>query len=169
MNRILLISIFCLLASVVFSQRTEADSLSMVDVAADTTLQDDLTVLPLNEAINAAIAENHDILIAEKETERAENNNFIGNAGLLPSLTANGGYNWNLKNTNIEFATPVQEPINRENAESSTLNGSIMINYTIFSGLSRFYRLNSLQRSDQRQANPTDSGKYRVSGNPAVF
>lgn len=107
--------------------------------------EESLPVLKLESAISAAIEENHEIRISEKETEKSGNRAFIGNVGLLPSLNASGGYNWNLKNTNIQFATPQQDPINRENARSTGLNGAIMLNYTIFDGLSRFYRLNSLR------------------------
>lgn len=104
-----------------------------------------LPLLKLETAITAAVLENHDVRIAEKEAEKAENRTFIGNVGLLPFLSASGGYNWDLKNTNIEFAVPEQNPINRKNARSTALNGALMLNYTIFDGLSRFYRLNSLQ------------------------
>ncbi len=107
--------------------------------------QDSLPILTLENAIEASIAANHEIIISRKEAEKASNNNFIGNADLLPSLNANGGYTRQLTNTNIEFASPQQEPINRENARSTALNGSLKIDYTIFDGLSRFYRLNSLQ------------------------
>lgn len=131
MTRFLIILLAWILAIPVFGQ--------------DISAEGPLPLLNLEEAITAAIAENHDVRIAEIEAEQAENRTFIGNVGLLPSLNVDGGYTWELKNTRIEFVSPEQEPINRDNARTTGLNGAILLNYTIFDGLSRFYRLNSLR------------------------
>lgn len=113
--------------------------------AAAAQTMDTLQVLTLEEAILTALKHNHNIRIAQYEAEISENNATIGNAGLLPSLGVEGSYTKNVQDVKTTFANPQIDNISQENAESSTLNGSVVLNYNIFSGLGKYYQFTSLQ------------------------
>ncbi len=107
--------------------------------------QKDTVILTLDEAVNKALEENPDIIIARNEADIAKNRATAGNAGLYPSLSLNGGYQVQINNTRMEFALPQQPPIDREGAQSSTLNASATLNYNIFGGLGKYYMYRSLK------------------------
>lgn len=106
--------------------------------------QPDSALITLEEAINRALEDSPDIVVARNDQEIAANNQNIGNAGLLPSLSLNAGYQEQLNNTNIEFASPEQPPINRDGARSTTYNASVQLNYNLFGGLEKYNRYQGL-------------------------
>jgi outer membrane protein TolC len=103
--------------------------------------------LTLDSALATALDQNFDIKIARNDQSVAANNARPGNANLLPTLTINGGVNYTNNNVNQEFATG--EQINQDGAESIRSNGSIDLNYVLFSGLGN---LNTLKRLNQLQS-----------------
>lgn len=125
----------------------------------------DFPQLTLEQAIQDALAQNHNIIIARNDEEVARNNVSIGNAGFLPRLNLTGGYQQSVNNTYIEFQGEMP-PIDRDNAQSTQLNGSIELTYTLFDGLSRFYnysRLQELQRvADAQTQRAIESTVYQV-------
>ena len=102
------------------------------------------TLLTLEQALSIALQNNHDIRIAENDLQKSKNNATPGNVGLFPSLSLQGNYNEELNNTNIEFASPQQPNISKDNARSTSYSGAVNFNYILFGGLGRFYRLKSL-------------------------
>lgn len=104
-------------------------------------------VLSLSDAIGAALEQNFDIRIARTELEQAAANNTIGNAGMLPAVTATGGLNGTITDAHIELASGDVQ--NRNGARSQTLNGSVQLNWVLFDGLRMFTskrRLEELER-----------------------
>lgn len=110
--------------------------------------ENDTAVLSLRKAISVALENNHEIIIAKNDAEMNENKATPGYAGLYPSLDVQGNYTEELNNTDIQFASPEQPPINRDNARSTTYNASINFNYNIFGGLGKYYRYESLKNLD---------------------
>ena len=106
---------------------------------------DSVQVITMDEAVVQALKENHDILVAENEATIEKNKMTPGNAGLFPSITLEGNYTENLNDTYIEFASNEQPPIDRSGARSTTYGGSVNLNYNLFGGLEKYYRLESLQ------------------------
>ena len=100
-------------------------------------------VLTLDRAIALALEHNHGIQIAANDVEAAKNNNNPGNAGLLPTVSASGSYNYSNNNTEIEFIG--QEPQTINGAASTTLAGSLGLNYTIFNGRGTYFNFQRLQ------------------------
>ncbi len=93
-------------------------------------------VLSLSDAINVALDQNFDIRIAKVELDQAKANNTIGNAGMLPSVTAIGSLNGNITDAHIELASgDVQD---RNGARSQTLSGAVQLNWVLFDGLRMF-------------------------------
>lgn len=100
--------------------------------------------LSLADAINKALDENPLIQVAESEAQISANNANWGNAGLLPTISANGSYNWAIENTSINYAGN-QPDQNTTGTESSRYNASINLRYTLFDGFGNYYELQRLE------------------------
>lgn len=100
--------------------------------------------ISLQEAIKIALEKNHDISIASRSVKIAENNANLGNAGFLPTISANGSYSGSIQDTEIRF--PGNQPdINVSDAGSTSLSGSISANYVLFDGFGNYYTFKNLQ------------------------
>jgi outer membrane protein TolC len=113
-------------------------------------------VVKSSEAISLALDYNYGIKIATNTVEIAENNKSILNTRFLPTLTGNAGVNYNVDNTEVEFANGESTSLN--SAESSRYNASVNLNYTLFDGLGRHYdykRLKEEYRLSELQARET--------------
>lgn len=102
--------------------------------------QDTLT---LEQAIKTALENNFSIQIVRNDVQIAKNNNTIANAGFLPDITATGSQDNSISTTRQNFFDGRQR--NASGANSSSLNGSVMLNWTIFQGFNMFIAKNTLQ------------------------
>ncbi|WP_439184138.1 TolC family protein [Carboxylicivirga taeanensis] len=113
--------------------------------------------LTLQKAIEIALVNNYDIKIASGELQKAKNLNSIGNAGLLPSVSLNGGADYSNKDTEIELLSqgsdgaPSKVVIEQDNAGSATYNANARIDYTLFDGFGNIYTYKKLQSADALQ------------------
>lgn len=123
--------------------------LNLLVVPAGAQSSKETSILTLREALAITLENNHDILMSQNDAEINENNATPGNAGLFPSLDAQGNYSEELNNTNIEFASPEQPPINRDNARSTNYNASLNFRYNVFGGLGKYYRFESLKNLNE--------------------
>ncbi|RYZ47223.1 MAG: hypothetical protein EOP49_21995, partial [Sphingobacteriales bacterium] len=98
--------------------------------------QDSSMLLTLHDALDAALDQNFDIRIAQVELDQARANNTIGNAGMLPAVTAIGGVNGSITDAHIELATGVTQ--DRNGARSQTLSGAVQLDWVLFDGLRMF-------------------------------
>ena len=94
-------------------------------------------LLTKKEAIQITLENNYGIKLAENNVEIAKNNSSIYNSRFLPSLSANGGANYDNSNQTIEQHDGSINEVN--GAETKTYNASLNLNYTIFDGLGRKY------------------------------
>lgn len=109
--------------------------------------------LTLEQAIELALKNNYDILLARNEAEIADRNNTIGNAGMLPTINATLSDNYSLTNVKTEFLDPARN-IDQRNADGNTINGAVALNWVLFDGLRMFAtkgRLNQLEQIGQLQ------------------
>lgn len=104
--------------------------------------------LSLSEAINKALDQNSLIKVAKNEAKIDANNANWGNAGLLPTLSVNGSYNWAVENTSINYAGN-QPDQNTSGTESSRYNASVDLRYTLFDGFGNYYELQKLQTQEE--------------------
>lgn len=93
-------------------------------------------ILTLTDAIDAALDQNFDIRISKVELDQAKANNTIGNAGMLPAVTAIGGINGSITDAHIELAAGGTQ--DRNGARSETLSGAIQLDWVLFDGLRMF-------------------------------
>jgi outer membrane protein len=101
-------------------------------------------IVKLEDAVLRTLSKNYVIQMTKNVGQIADNNATIGNAGLLPTVNANGSYDFTKNNTNLEFAGGIP-PVDQKGAESTTMRGSIIASYTIFDGLATIYNYQKLK------------------------
>ena len=86
----------------------------------------------LKEAIDMALKQNLDIQIANTDLEIAKNNNNWGNAGALPTVTANVSNTEAVSNIDQKLANG--SSIQRNNVSNSSINSNLSISWRIYNG-----------------------------------
>ena len=104
-------------------------------------------LLSLDDAIGIALENNYGILVARNDAEIAANNAHPGAAGLLPTIGANGGGNYNNNNINVEFAAPGFDPVEASGVVNTSFNGGLNLNYTVFDGMGNVNTFRVLKKS----------------------
>jgi outer membrane protein len=84
------------------------------------------------EAIKIALKNQYDILIAQNDADIAKANNTVGNAGMLPTLDAEGSVNYSQENLDQKSSTGIETK--SPNANSNTINAGAFLNWTLFDG-----------------------------------
>ena len=100
-------------------------------------------VLTLDQAIDIAIEHNYSIKIARKNNEISENNLSYGNAGFLPTVTANADKNYGIQSFDRELASGVQQ--SQDNAKNERTSYGAALSWTIFDGMKMFTTYDQLE------------------------
>tara|TARA_B100000497_G_C7633064_1_gene380513 strand:- start:2 stop:1315 length:1314 start_codon:yes stop_codon:yes gene_type:complete len=100
--------------------------------------------MSLEDAIEIALNQNLKLKLSKNRVTSAQNLAGLGQAGLLPSVSASASSDYGNNSTQIVFAGD-QEPLNASNAQSLNLFTSLSATYTIFSGGSQINRFRKLQ------------------------
>jgi len=114
--------------------------------------------LTLEQAIAMALEKNYAIRISEKQIRIAENDNTLGNAGFLPTVTAAAQKNYTTSHLRQEFFNALQAPLDRAGVNNNNSNSGATLNWTIFDGLGMFVaqdQLEELERSGRTNAKIT--------------
>lgn len=107
--------------------------------------------LSIADAVAISLEKNYDIRVAKLDTVVSGNNATVGNAGLLPSVYADGGYSFQKNDTDLEIAMFNDDggqdviPISVDGAETEVITASITAEYTLFDGLGGYHRLDLLR------------------------
>lgn len=96
-------------------------------------LLDAQTVIDLNEVIRVGLENNYDLKISRNEQQISDNNVTLGNAGFLPSVNLNSGYNVRQSNSD-QFPADGSETISTRGSTTQTLDAGLNLNWTIFEG-----------------------------------
>ncbi|MFA9194472.1 TolC family protein [Flavobacterium sp. FBOR7N2.3] len=99
--------------------------------------------LSIEETIKIALENNYEIKIASNELRVDQTNNAIGNAGMLPTLTANVVDNNNIQNLSQIRIDGTENSL--DNAKNNSLNYGVSLGWTIFDGMSMFAKREQLQ------------------------
>ena len=92
--------------------------------------------------VDRILSENYQIRILRNEEIINENNNTLGNAGFLPVVSLSGGRSNTVNNTKQKlFNGDIREG---KNAENTSLNGLIRVDWNIFNGFGMFARRDQL-------------------------
>jgi outer membrane protein TolC len=100
-------------------------------------------VLTVDEAVNIALKNNFDILVARNNADIDKINNTPGNAGMLPNLAINGSDNYS-PGTNIEQKLPGGTSSSTSNSQSNSINATAGLSWTLFDGGKMFVTRNKL-------------------------
>lgn len=98
--------------------------------------------LSKQDAVNIALENNFDIKVVANNVESAKISSSIYNSGYLPTLSADGGANYQDKDNENEFQDGHTQD---QNSVSQVYNASVGINYLLFDGLGRMYNYKKLQ------------------------
>lgn len=112
-------------------------------IAIQVKAQDSL--LSKQAAVDIALENNYDIKIAEGNVESAENSASIYNSGFLPTISANGGANYNVNDNIVEYQDGSSQDV--RGAQTYSFTGGVAINYTVFDGLGRKYNYERLREN----------------------
>ncbi|WP_264564118.1 TolC family protein [Flavobacterium sp. N3904] len=100
-------------------------------------------ILTLENAVKIALENNFEIKIAANNLKIDQANVAIGNAGMLPSISALVTDNNSIQNTNQTRSDGTE--INLKNAENNNLNYGVGLDWTIFDGLKMFAKYDQLK------------------------
>jgi len=98
--------------------------------------------LTKQEAVDIALENNYDIKVTNNNVDAAKNSSSIYNSGYLPTVSANGGANYQDRDNENEFQDGHTQ---NQNSVTETYNASVGLNYLLFDGLGRMYNYKKLQ------------------------
>lgn len=101
------------------------------------------SVLTVDDAVSVALKNNFDIQIEKNKAAINQNNNTIGNAGMLPKVDLNAAYNRASNDTKQNFSSGLT--VDKNGVESTGISAGVYLNWTIFDGLKMFATRNRLQ------------------------
>src|SRR6056297_238693 len=101
-------------------------------------------ILELEDAVRIGLENNFSIRIAENEAQISGNNNSIGNAGFLPSISADGSINERVQDNVTVFDNPNISDRNDEGAVTTVYDYGVNATWRIFDGLTMFATLDRL-------------------------
>jgi Outer membrane protein len=104
-------------------------------------------LLTVEQAIEIALKNNYDILLARNEAEIASRNNSVGHAGMLPRITGTISDNFTLNNLNQKFTNGSE--INTSGVTGINLSAGVALNWTLFDGLRMFAAKTRLQNLEE--------------------
>ncbi len=94
--------------------------------------------LDINQAIQIALENNYSIRIAQNNADIATNNNSLGNAGFLPTVTADARLNKSVQDNRTEFSGNAIPDRDDKGAETTVINYGADATWTVFDGLTMF-------------------------------
>jgi len=101
------------------------------------------TVLTIEDAVRIALENNYDIKISANDLKVDQTNVTIGNAGMLPKVTATV-----VDNNGIQYSSQTRSDgtVNTlDNAKNNSLNYGVGLGWTIFDGFRMFARYDQLK------------------------
>lgn len=100
-------------------------------------------ILTAEDAVKTALENNYDIKISANELKADQTNVTVGNAGMLPKVTATV-----VDNNGIQYSSQTRSDgtVNRlDNARNNSLNYGVGLGWTIFDGFGMFARYDQLK------------------------
>lgn len=108
----------------------------------------DAQTLTLHNCLEKGLENNYSLRISRNQEEVAHNNATLANAGYLPSIDLNAGYNADLANSDSKLRT-TGETTEVRNSLDQSLNAGIGVSWTIFDGFkisTNYKQLKELER-----------------------
>jgi outer membrane protein len=93
-------------------------------------------VLTLENAIDRALSNNFSIRIQQNISRIKDNDATIGNAGMLPSVNAEGTYTQSINSTRQVYSNATE--VNKDNAKQTVTTAGVALDWVLFDGLRMF-------------------------------
>ena len=106
-------------------------------------------LLSLDQAIELSLKQNFGIKVASTRKKIGENDNTLGNAGFLPTVTGQASKNYSISKIDQEFFGGVRDPLRQSGVKNNNGNLGVNVVWTLFDGMGMFIardRLAELQR-----------------------
>lgn len=94
------------------------------------------SILTVEQAVDLALKNNFDIQLSKNEMQQTANNNSLGNAGMLPTLTLNASGSTANNATKQEFSNGLV--VDKGGVKSQNINTGAYLSWTVFDGLKMF-------------------------------
>ena len=104
-------------------------------------------LLTLEDAVKTALENNYEIRISKNDLTMDQTNVSVGNAGMLPKLSANVVDNNSIQNTTQTRSDGTVNKLN--NAKNNSLTYGVGLDWTVFDGFKMFAKLDQLKATKQ--------------------
>ncbi len=113
-------------------------------------IQDPHLVMDEETAVSIALEKNFDLILESYQVVLAENDNTMGNAGMLPTIDLSGEARQSIQNTEQQFFSGDTQ--SRTSAKTTNYNAGVNMAWTLFDGLKMFAtkeRLEEIQKTNE--------------------
>ncbi len=131
-------------------------SLLFISLAGSLSAQTQET-LRLEEAIQQGLQNQFSIQIAKKREKIAANDNTLGNAGFLPTITGTTTKNYAISGLNQEFFGGLRPPLNQSGVRSNSSNAGMAMAWTLYDGKGMFILKDRFSELQQLGAQQTET------------
>lgn len=114
--------------------------------------------LSLEDAIQQGLQNHYSIQVAKKREKQALNDNTLGNAGFLPTITGNFNKNYTISGLDQEFFGGLRAPLVQSGVNSNSSNTGVAMVWTLYDGKGMFIlrdRFKELQNLGAKQTEAT--------------
>jgi outer membrane protein TolC len=114
-------------------------------------------LLTLEEAIQQGITKQYSIQISRQRERIAANENSLGNAGFLPTITGSANKNYTISGLNQSFFGGLRPPLVQSGVNSNSGNAGVAMAWTLYDGKGMFILRDRFKELQNLGAKQTES------------
>lgn len=114
-------------------------------------------ILTLEEAIQQGITKQYSVQISRQKERIAANENSLGNAGFLPTLTGTANKNYTISGLDQSFFGGVRPPLVQSGVNSNSSNAGLAMAWTLYDGQGMFVLRDRFKELQNLGAKQTES------------
>jgi outer membrane protein TolC len=114
-------------------------------------------IVTLEEAIQQGITKQYSIQISRQRERIAANENSLGNAGFLPTITGSANKNYTISGLNQSFFGGLRPPLVQSGVNSNSGNAGVAMAWTLYDGKGMFILRDRFKELQNLGAKQTES------------